>query len=41
MTGVVLDTSGGALEKLKELGAEEMEVRELDLGEIFFNFMKQ
>ena len=40
LTGVVLDTSGGAMEKLKQLGAEEMEVRELDLSEIFFNFMK-
>jgi ABC-type multidrug transport system ATPase subunit len=40
LTGVVLDTSGGAIEKLKQLGAEEMEVRELDLDEIFFNFMK-
>jgi ABC-type multidrug transport system ATPase subunit len=40
LTGVVLDTSGGAMEKLKQLGAEEMEVRELDLDEIFFNFMK-
>jgi ABC-type multidrug transport system ATPase subunit/tRNA A-37 threonylcarbamoyl transferase component Bud32 len=40
LTGVVMDTSGGAMEKLKLLGAEEMEVRELDLDEIFFNFMK-
>ncbi len=40
LTGVVLDTSGGVMEKLKQLGAEEMEVRELDLSEIFFNFMK-
>ncbi|HLH31755.1 MAG TPA: hypothetical protein VKY31_11170, partial [Terriglobia bacterium] len=40
LTGVVLDTSGGAIEKLKQLGAEEIQVRELDLSEIFFNFMK-
>ena len=40
LTGVVLDTSGGVMEQLKMLGAEEMEVRELDLDEIFFNFMK-
>lgn len=40
ITGFVLDTSSGALDKLKELGAEQIEVRELGLKEIFVNFMR-
>lgn len=40
VTGVVLDTSSGAMEKLKALGPTEMEVRELSLKEIFVNFLR-
>lgn len=40
LTGFVLDTSSGALDKLKALGAEQIEVRELSLKEIFVNFMR-
>ena len=39
MSGVVLDTSSGALDKLKALGPETVEVRELSLKEIFVSFM--
>jgi ABC-type multidrug transport system ATPase subunit len=40
VTGVVLDTSSDAMEKLKALGAEQIEVRELNLKEIFVNFLR-
>ncbi len=40
LTGVVMDTSSEAMEKLKKLEPEEMEVRELSLKEIFVNFMR-
>ena len=41
VTGVVLDESTGAIERLKALAPKEMEVRELTLKEIFVNFMRQ
>ena len=40
LTGFILDTSGGAIEKLKALGPEDIQVRELSLEEIFVNFVK-
>ncbi|MBI4471748.1 MAG: hypothetical protein HY646_03705, partial [Acidobacteria bacterium] len=40
LTGFILDSSSGAIEKLKALGPEEIQVRELDLEEIFVNFVK-
>jgi ABC-type multidrug transport system ATPase subunit/tRNA A-37 threonylcarbamoyl transferase component Bud32 len=40
LTGVVFDTSSGALDKLKSLGPAEMEVRELTLKEIFVNLLR-
>lgn len=40
VTGVILDTSSDAMEKIKALGPEQMEVRELTLKEIFVNFLR-
>ena len=40
LTGVVLDTSSGAIERLKALDPEQIEIRELSLKEIFVNFMR-
>ena len=40
VTGVVLDESTGAMERLKALDPADMEVRELTLKEIFVNFMR-
>jgi hypothetical protein len=40
VTGVVLDTSSGALERLRAFAPEKMEVRELSLKEIFVNFLR-
>jgi serine/threonine-protein kinase len=40
LTGVVLDTSSGVIERLKALDPEQIEVRELSLKEIFVNFMR-
>jgi ABC-2 type transport system ATP-binding protein len=41
VTGVVLDETTGAIERLKALAPEDIEVRELSLKEIFVNFMRQ
>jgi hypothetical protein len=40
VTGVVLDETTGAIERLKALAPTELEVRELTLKEIFVNFMR-
>ncbi len=40
LTGFVFDRSSGAIERLKELQPQEIEVRELTLREIFVNFMR-
>ncbi|MGD0698040.1 MAG: protein kinase [Terriglobia bacterium] len=40
LTGVVFDTSSGALEKLKALSPMDMDVRELTLKEIFVNLLR-
>jgi hypothetical protein len=40
VTGVVLDDTTGAIERLKALAPTELEVRELTLKEIFVNFMR-
>ncbi len=40
LTGFILDASSGALEHLKALGPEDIQVRELSLEEIFVNFVK-
>lgn len=38
--GAVLDISTGALERLRALGAEEVEIQELSLREIFVNYLR-
>jgi ABC-type multidrug transport system ATPase subunit/predicted Ser/Thr protein kinase len=40
VTGVVFDTSSGAIERLKALGAEEINISELDLKQIFVNLLR-
>ena len=40
LTGFVMDTGSDAMQKIDELGADEVEVRELSLEEIFVNFMR-
>ena len=41
LTGVVLDTSSGVLDRLRSFNPEDVEIRELTLKEIFVNFMRQ
>jgi ABC-type multidrug transport system ATPase subunit len=41
VTGVVLDESSGAIERLRSLHPTDLEMRELTLKEIFVNFMRQ
>jgi ABC-2 type transport system ATP-binding protein len=41
VTGIVLDETTGAIDRLRALAPTEMEVRELTLKEIFVNFMRQ
>jgi ABC-type multidrug transport system ATPase subunit len=41
VTGVILDDSTGALDRIKALHPDEIEVRELGLKEIFINFMRE
>jgi len=40
VSGMVFDTSSRALERLKSLNPDEIEVRELSLREIFVNFLR-
>jgi ABC-type multidrug transport system ATPase subunit len=40
VTGVVFDTSSGALDRLRSLGPEEIEISELDLKQIFVNLLR-
>ena len=40
LTGVIMDTGSDAMDKIHQLGAEQVEVRELSLEEIFVNFMR-
>jgi len=40
VTGVVFDTSSGAIERLRTLGAEQIDIKELDLKQIFVNLLR-
>lgn len=40
ITGIIMDTSSGTLEKLKKFNPAKIEIRELSLKEIFINFLK-
>jgi len=40
LTGLLLDTTPRALHRLEELGAEQVEVKELNLKEIFVDFLR-
>jgi ABC-2 type transport system ATP-binding protein len=40
LTGVLLDASSSAMDRLRQMGAEAMEVRELSLKEIFVSFLR-
>lgn len=40
VTGVIFDTSSGALDRLRTLGADEIDISELDLKQIFVNLLR-